>query len=103
MTGAAQTVPEIRQHLREVAATIRAEIAQRQPVNATSYEWAALPIQTRMAIALLSGVDGTMAEIAGKKFHEYSMSERAALQVATRNLYRELADTFSLRLGVGHV
>lgn len=94
---AAVCVPTIRQNLRETAANIRADIEKKEHACARSRDWAMLPVEARMAVLLLSGVDGDLQRLAARKFAEFPNDEKIAVQVAIRSLFAVLSGAVSLR------
>lgn len=90
-------VPSIRQHLRERAAQIRCDLEKRQHGCARSRDWFMLPVETRMAVLLLAGIDGDLNRLAARKFGEFADDEKIAVQVVIRSLYAGLHGAVSLR------
>lgn len=65
---------------------------------ARSQEWAALTLETRMAVLLLAGMEGELLALSRKAWEEFTPPEKMAVQVATRGLFRDLERTWNLRV-----
>lgn len=65
-------------------------------ISAAAIEWVGLPLETRMALLLLAGVDGDLASLGRRAWGEFTPGERAAVQVATRGVIRSLRSVFAL-------
>lgn len=98
MTAAALDVPSIRERLRGVAEKIRADIAGREAVDARVREWAAMPIEYRMALLLLAGVDGDLQALGRKAWSEFTEPEKLAVQVALRGMARAIEKSYALKM-----
>lgn len=90
-----------RARLREIASDIRADIERTRHACARSREWAMLPVEHRMALLMLAGVDGDLGALARKAWPEFTPDERVSLQVAIRSLAASLQAAAALRVRAG--
>lgn len=88
LVGAAACAPEIRARLVELRDEIAKKINNGRTVCARSKEWAALPVEVRMAYLLVAGIDGDLQELAVKSWREYAPLERDAIRAAVRTFSR---------------
>ena len=65
-------------------------------ISAAAIEWVSLPLELRMALLLLAGVDGDLSSLGRRAWGEFTPPERAAVQVATRGTIKQLRGVFAL-------
>lgn len=87
----------------EVAARLlqlRNEAVQRASggrfVCARSKEWAGMPVEVRMALLLVAGVDGDLSTLARRGWLEFAPPEREAARSAMREFRRALSGAAAL-------
>ena len=98
---AAQTVREReRAHLRAVADRIRSEKAGRALCRRAA-EWLAMPLPHRMAVMMLSGIDGDLSALARRAWSEFSPPEKVAVQITVRALRASLDGAYALSVKAG--
>lgn len=105
MTGAAVVV-QVVEYLPGRAANmpmlsaLREQALQRSTnkpgISAAAIEWVGLALELRMALLLLAGVDGDLSSLARRAWSEFTPGERAAVQVATRGMIRQLRGVVAL-------
>lgn len=76
-----------RKRMKELSAEYRKQ-SGRGYVDAENQEWFSLPMDLRMAILLLAGVDGDLQALANRDWRETPPPERAAIKTASRAIKR---------------
>ena len=64
--------------------------------DAESKEWAAVPVQHRMAFLLLAGVDGDLPELARRDWRELPGPEREAVKAEIRSMRGTVGSVWAL-------
>lgn len=88
--GAAACSPEVRARLSQLRDEIVSQMTGGRHVCARSREWAALPLELRMAVLLIAGVDGDVSALARRAWREMPGPEREAVRGTIRNFSRAL-------------
>lgn len=88
--GAAACSPEVRARLAELRDEIVSKVTGGRHICARSREWAALPLELRMAVLLLAGVDGEVSTLARRAWLEMPGPEREAVRGTIRGFSRAL-------------
>lgn len=84
VVGAAACTPENRARLLTLRDEIIAKQSRGRVPCARSAEWAALPVELRMAYMMVSGLDGDLSALAVKAWPEFTPPEREAIKATVR-------------------
>jgi hypothetical protein len=88
--GAAACPYEVRARLSQLRDEIVSKVTGGRHTCARSREWAALPLELRMAVLLLAGVDGEVSTLARRAWLEMPGPEREAVRGTMRGFARAL-------------
>lgn len=100
MTTAHSVREKHRAHLRALADKIRSEKAGRVMCRRAA-EWLSMPIAHRMAVMMLSGVDGDLSALARRSWSEFSPPEKVAVQITVRALRKSMEGAYALSVKAG--
>ena len=96
MNAAVGCPPEIRARLSQLRDEAARDLSGGRYVCARSQEWAALPVDLRMAVMMLAGVDGDLRGLSGRGWREFSPPEREAVRGVLRGMAQALKSSPSL-------
>ena len=84
VVGAAACPPDVRARLLALRDEIVSARSRGRVPCARSAEWAALPVEVRMAFLIVSGIDGDTSALAVKAWREFTPPEREAIRATVR-------------------
>lgn len=96
LVGAAACSPEVKARLLQLRDEFVGRMTGGNHVCARSREWAAMPLELRMAVLLIAGIDGDMSDLARRGWREMPLPERDAVRGVMRNFARVMRDSPAL-------
>ncbi len=96
VVGAAACPPDVRARLLNLRDEIVAKQSRGRAPCARSAEWAALPVELRMAYLMVSGIDGELSALAVKAWPEFTPPEREAIRSTVRAFASAARDSVAL-------
>lgn len=90
-------VRRARERLYQLSDEISRDLTRRRHACARSREWALIPLELRMALLMMAGIDGDLSSLSRRSWPEFTPAEKLAVQVALRLVHSGLSRTFALR------
>lgn len=94
--GARACHPEVRRRMFAIRDEIVAKQSRGRTPCARSAEWAALPVELRMAYMMVAGLDGDLSALAVKAWPEFTPPEREAIRSTVREFAKAARSSVAL-------